>query len=67
MEFQVKLTENLISQYHTTEEILLGLPSVTAPLTGMNASHYLSYIPATVSEQNLYWCCVMCYKKVSIM
>jgi hypothetical protein len=37
MEFQVKLTENLISEYHITEERTLGRPPYTGPPTTMNA------------------------------
>jgi hypothetical protein len=62
MEFQVKLTENLISEYHITEERPLGGPPETAPPTRMSAPHYPSYIAATVSKQNRYWLCVICYK-----
>jgi hypothetical protein len=39
MEFQVKLTENLISEYHIAEERPLGGPPETAPLTRMRAPH----------------------------
>jgi hypothetical protein len=47
MEFRVKLTGNLISNYHITEDRPLGRPSETAPPIRMNA-HYPSYIAATV-------------------
>jgi hypothetical protein len=43
------------------EERPLGRPPKTS-LTRMNAPYYPSYIVATVSKQNLCWCCVMCYR-----
>jgi hypothetical protein len=52
MAFQVKIIENLISKYHITEERQLGRPPKTVPPTMMNASHYPTYIAATVSKQN---------------
>jgi hypothetical protein len=51
MEFQVKLTENLISKYHVTEGRTLGRLPEIVPLTRMNAPHYPSYIAATVSNK----------------
>jgi hypothetical protein len=63
MEFQVKLTENLISKYHVTEESPLGIAPKTVPPTRMNASQYPSDIAATVSKHNPCRHCLMCYKK----
>jgi hypothetical protein len=63
MIFQVKLTENVISKYHITEQEPLGRPPEPAPLTRMNAPHYPSYIATTVSKQNLCQRYVICYKK----
>jgi hypothetical protein len=52
MEFQVKLTENLISKYHITEDRPLGRPPETAPLTRLNAPHYPQYCCHSVKAKS---------------
>jgi hypothetical protein len=57
MEFQVKLIENLISKYHTTEARPLGRP----PSTRMNVPNYPTYIVATIvkAKSVSVLCCVL--------
>ena len=62
MEFQVRLIENMISKYRTSEVTPSGRPPRSAPPTRINAPHYPKFIPFKDAKRKSYRRCTVCFK-----